>query len=184
MGFSGKGAPKHGEQFVLTVRKALADLTVSLFPSHAISILPVRDVEATHQRIMAGYLLTLRSEDDGICVVYGELRSHLNGEATFALYTTHHCVSMIHELKMTPDVALVSFDSVDSNIFEVCNHRFCARTPSDQRLWLRSLINVKMKSMCGAPNPTDQHLAGGRSVVPEKMDFLKTPEPHSEELPR
>jgi len=66
----------------------------------------------------------------------------------------------------------------------VCNHRFCARTPSEQRLWLRSLINVKMKLMCGVPNPTNQQVAGCRSVVPQQMDLLKTPEANSEELPR
>jgi len=178
--FFGRNASSYGSQLVVAVRSILADLTLSLFPWHHISVLPLSGVEATHRRIMAGYLLEVRHEQDSVCVVYGELQSHMFGKAIFALYTNEQCNYLVDTFIVTNNVTLVSYESVDSNFFEMDNRRFCARTSSTQKLWLRALINIKMKLMCDAPDSSEKQLTDFRSSLLEQMELLKITELSSE----
>lgn len=179
--FSGEKAFSIGHQLMATVREALSDLTLSLFPEHRISVLPVNDVKGTHGRIMAGYLLKVRCEEDNICVVYGELRSPSSGRATFALYTNEQCTRLVDAFAVTSDMTLVSYESVNSNIFMMGDHFLCTRTLPEQGLWLRALINVKMMLMRGH---VAEEVQSCRAGVLEQVGLLKIPEPSIKAPPR
>jgi len=123
---------------------------------------------------MAGYLL--KDEGYSSSIVYCQLSSNASGDAMIILYTNHHCASMLDTFAVTKEMFLRSGDSLKSSIFQVDTHRFCARTLSEQKLWVRALFNVKLKLMHGAFKPSEDELAGMRSSVWEQVKLLRIPD--------
>lgn len=156
----------------------LTTFRLLLFPRHEISVSPVPEVESTHKRIMAGYLLTNQDvQDDAIntvCIVYGELGSFCDGTASFIIYTDDRCVSVLKVFEITKDLALQSYNADHCSIFEVNHCRFCARTRAEMMLWARALINVKVKLLHAAPNPTKDELEIFRAAVLEQVVRLES----------
>lgn len=170
--FSGENASKDCCKFVAAVRKSLAEVALSLFPTHRISVLPVDGVELTARRIMAGYMLLQKGYRKN-SIVYAELTSPMNGEAAVQIYTDHHCTSLVDSFAVTKSTTLLSHVEVGSSIFEVNKRRFCARTISEGKLWARALDNIRALLLFEAPEPDEDRLAVFRSAVSEQVDQLK-----------
>lgn len=122
---------------------------------------------------MAGYLL--KDEGHSSSIVYCQLSSYASGNAMIILYTHHNCISMLDTFAVTKEMFLRSGDSLKASIFQVDTHRFCARTLSEQKLWVRALFNVKLKLMHGSLEPCDDELTVMRSSIWEEVKLLRIP---------
>jgi len=180
--FHGEHALAECKRLVEAVDNALTLFTLSLFPCHTIAVVPIPNAESTHHRIMAGYLLMFdewqeehlgEPKDGSVCAVYGELGSFHSGSANFIIYTNDRCTSVVDTFNITEDVTVLTYDSTYCRIFELDCCRFCTRTRAEMLLWTRALINVKMKLLFRAPDPTADDLEVFRSAVLERVVQLE-----------
>lgn len=175
--FCGQNAVDACSKLLQAMHSAQIRFTASLFPPHDIVVSPVPNVELTQRRILAGYLLMFENyreaADASVCIVYGDLGSYHSGEATLTIYTNDRCASQVDSFKITGEVPITTYGTDYCSIFEVDCCHFCARTRDEMLLWTRALINVKIKLLHGAPNPTEQDLEVFRSAVLEQVVQLE-----------
>lgn len=171
---TGSNAYKERDSWVERMSAAISNVTMSLFPPHAITVQPILGVAMTYMRIMAGYLLISESEDN-VQLLYCELRAYTGREARLALYRDEWCDLEVSNISLADSTTVSTRKGAYCTIFGVDQHRFCARTCEEKELWLRAVSNVKVKLMFDAPDPTAADLEVFRAAVHERVEALQEP---------
>mmetsp|Transcript_25303 Transcript_25303/g.46390 ORF Transcript_25303/g.46390 Transcript_25303/m.46390 type:complete len:560 (+) Transcript_25303:180-1859(+) len=169
---TGKDAFRERDRWVDEISSAIRQVTLSLFPPHAITVRPLPGIESTTTRIMAGYLL--RSlETDNVSLFYCELHAYIGGEARLSIYKDEWCEREVSSVLLTDQTVVSTRKGSYCTVFGVDQHRFCARTREEKELWLRAVSNIKVKLMFDAPDPTSTELAVFRAAVLERIVKLE-----------
>jgi len=168
----GESASEQRECWLRVFASAINDVTMSLFPPYVISASPVRGVQSTGSRIMAGYLLT-STAIKSVSVTYCDLGSYAQGEAGLALYTDESCTHEINTLLLNERTTISTRKGLHCNMFAINWQFFCARTKEEKDVWLRALSNVLTKIVFEAPDPTEQDIEMFRNAVLERVGSLE-----------
>lgn len=67
----------------------------------------------------------------------------------------------------------VDIVGINCSCFVLDCHTFASQTPSERKLWLRAISNVKVKTQNGAPEPTKDELLYYRSSIREHIDTVR-----------
>merc|ERR1712048_1267917 len=70
-------------RWVADFSRTLRIFTQSLFPAFRLAVLPIRGVQWTRTRLLAGYMLMVDPRGRGLHRVYAELHAHWNRQAAF-----------------------------------------------------------------------------------------------------
>merc|ERR1712039_991080 len=62
---------------------------------------------------------------------------------------------------------------INCSRFIVDSHHFASQTPSERKLWLRALSNVKVKIQNRAPEPTDEEILDYRVSIRQHIAALE-----------
>lgn len=174
---SGNDAYAERDEWVEEMATAIRQVTVSLFPPHAIAVRPLPGVDSTSTRIMAGYLLRCLASDN-VSLFYCELHAYMGGNARLSIYKDEWCEREVICVALTDQTVVSSRKGFHCTVFGVDEHRFCARTREEKELWLRAVSNVKVKLMFDAPDVDPTTKAGleeldvFRSAVEERIQRL------------
>lgn len=169
---TGKDAFRERDRWVDEISTAIRQVTLSLFPPHAITVRPLPGIQSTSTRIMAGYLL--RSlETDNVSLFYCELHAYVGGEARLSIYKDEWCEREVSSVLLTDQTVVSTRKGSYCTVFGVDQHRFCARTREEKELWLRAVSNIKVKLMFDAPDPSSAELAVFRAAVLERIVKLE-----------
>lgn len=169
---TGKDAFKERDRWVEDISNAIRQVTLSLFPQHAITVRPLPGVLSTSTRIMAGYLLRSQATDV-VSLYYCELHSYSAGGARLSIYKDEWCEREVAILMLTDQTVVSTRKGSYCTVFGVDQHRFCARTRDEKELWLRAVSNIKVKLMFDAPEPTNEEIAVFRAAVLERIVKLE-----------
>lgn len=169
---TGCHAYKERDRWVVEMVAAIGNVTMSLFPPHAITVEPIPGVAQTSTRIMAGYLLQSGS-CDSVSLFYCELHAYSHGEARLAVYHDEWCEQEVSSVQLADSSTVSTRKGAYCTVFGVDHHRFCARTREEKDLWLRAVSNIKVKLMFDAPDPTDEDLQVFRAAVNERIGELE-----------
>jgi len=170
---TGKDAFKERDKWVDEISNAIRQVTLSLFPPHAITVRPLPGVDSTSTRIMAGYLLRSQATDV-VSLFYCELHAYSAGGARLSIYKDEWCEREVAILMLTDQTVVSTRKGSYCTVFGVDQHRFCARTRDEKELWLRAVSNIKVKLMFDAPDPTNEELAVFRAAVLERIVKLES----------
>lgn len=177
---TGKDAFKERDVWVADIANAIRQVTLSLFPPHAITVRPLPGMHSTESRIMAGYLLRSQAEADRVSLFYCELHAYSAGEARLSIYKDEWCEREVGCVSLTDQTVVSTRKGSYCTVFGIDQHRFCARTCDEKELWLRAVSNIKVKLMFDAPDPTTEDLAVFRAAVLERIVKIELSEPESE----
>lgn len=169
---TGGSAYKDRDKWVAEMVTAISNVTVSLFPPHAITVQPIQGIATTSTRIMAGYLLQ-SGHEDSVSLFYCELHAYSGGEARLAVYKDEWCQQEVMSVPLQDSSTVSTRKGTYCTVFGIDQHRFCARTREEKDLWLRAVSNIKVKLMFDAPDPTHEELSIFRAAVHERIEELK-----------
>merc|ERR1719265_484552 len=62
---------------------------------------------------------------------------------------------------------------INCSCFVVDNHHFASQTPSERKLWLRALSNMKVKVQNRAPEPDAEELEHYRAAIREHIKAIE-----------
>lgn len=170
---SGTDAEDLREMWIEKIAGAIRDMTISLFPVHAINVQPLEGVESTSNRILAGYLLKIQASKK-VSLLYCELHAYTGGGSRLKIYQDEACDLEHKELFVTEESVVSTRKGDYCTIFAIDGTCFSARTPAEKDLWLRAVTNVKVKLMFSAPDPTDEEMQMIRSSVFARVQELNT----------
>eukprot|EP00927_Polykrikos_kofoidii_P042375 TRINITY_DN3627_c1_g1_i1.p1 TRINITY_DN3627_c1_g1~~TRINITY_DN3627_c1_g1_i1.p1 ORF type:complete len:487 (-),score=65.18 TRINITY_DN3627_c1_g1_i1:100-1560(-) len=163
-----RAAEEERSSWVLGISHTILLITNSLLPRVPITCDPVPRAAHTNRRLLAGYLIH-RDDENSLSVVYCELGSHGEGAARLAVYEDHHCSSWVMDVPITETAVCCDVVGINCSCFVVDCHNFASQTPSERKLWLRALSNVKVKLQNRAPVPCTEDLAHYRRSIRETI---------------
>merc|ERR1712226_710118 len=79
------------------------------------------------------------------------------------------CENRIMDIIITESSVCCDVVGINCSCFIVDCHHFASQTPSERKLWLRALSNVKVKIQSRAPNPDAEELAHYRDSIREHI---------------
>jgi hypothetical protein len=160
-------AEEERSDWVLGISHTILLITDSILPNY-ISCDPVPDLPVTYDRLLAGYLIH-RDDAGSISVLFCELHAHKEELARFVLYENQTCATPIMDIIITESSVCCDIVGINCSCFVVDSHHFASQTPSERKLWLRALSNVKVKIQNKAPQPTDDELQYYRDSIREHI---------------
>lgn len=166
-------AEEERSEWVLGISHTILLVTDSVLPHFSVTCDPVEDVFQTHRRLMAGYLVH-RDDMGSISVLFCELQAHCGESAKFVMYDNEHCARPVMRLRITEDSVCSDIVAINCCCFIVDCHHFASQTPSERKLWLRALSNVKVKIQNHSPPPTDEELQHYRDGIREHITAFKS----------
>merc|ERR1712032_1072515 len=126
---------------------------------------------------MAGYLIH-KDEGNSISVLFCELSAHSGLSARMVLYEDEACQNTIMDILITEASVCCDIVGINCSCFIVDSHHFASQTPSERKLWLRALSNVKVKIQNRAPEATEEELEHFRISIREHIAAVEaTAEP-------
>lgn len=155
-------------EWVLSISHTILLIIDSLLPSYAITCDPVPGVPATSRRLMAGYLIH-RDDAGSVSVLFCELQAHLGNRAKFVMYENEHCINPVMDINIVDATDYSDIVGINCSCFIIDGQHFAAQTPSDRKLWLRALSNVKVKIQNEAPPPTEEEIWYYRDSIREHI---------------
>eukprot|EP00929_Paragymnodinium_shiwhaense_P103756 TRINITY_DN6747_c0_g2_i1.p1 TRINITY_DN6747_c0_g2~~TRINITY_DN6747_c0_g2_i1.p1 ORF type:complete len:407 (-),score=56.15 TRINITY_DN6747_c0_g2_i1:160-1380(-) len=161
-------AEEERSSWVLCISHTILLITSSLMPQVPMTCDPVRYAKHTRRRLLAGYLVH-RDDQKSLSVVYCELNAHDQAEARMIIYEDHTCRNQVWDIYITESSVCCDIVGINCSCFVVDYHNFAAQTPSERKLWLRALSNVKVKMQNRAPPPTDEELEHYRQSIREHL---------------
>lgn len=162
------------EDWVRDIAKVVQVLTQSLYTPYSITCEPLATVATTSRRLMAGYLLVHES-DSTVTLLYCELHPHCSAvrDAQLAFYENEDCQSLVTGIRVTPQTKCAEKAGVGCTCFSVDGRDFSARSPTERRLWLRAISNIKVKLVHEAPAPDGSELATYRRAIQEYITSVE-----------
>merc|ERR1719343_1415874 len=85
------------------------------------------------------------------------------------MYENEFCENPIMDILITESSVCCDIVGINCSCFVVDCHHFAAQTPSERKLWLRALSNVKVKIQNRAPEPDEKELAYYRNSIREHI---------------
>lgn len=165
-------AEEERSDWVLGLSHTILLITDSLLPTFSVTCDPLPGVPATARRLMAGYLIH-RDNASLISVIFCELHAHSGVSARMVLYENELCESSILDILITESSSCCDVVGINCSCFVVDCHYFASQTPSERKLWLRALSNVKVKIQNRAPEPSDEELQHYRTSIREHISALE-----------
>jgi len=165
-------ADEERSDWVLGLSHTILLITDSLLPSFSVTCDPLPHVPATARRLMAGYLIH-REDANSLTVLYCELQAHYGDFARFAMYEDELCESHIMDILITETSECKDVVGINCSCFVIDQHHFASQTPSERKLWLRALSNVKVKIQNKAPEPMEEDLMYFRLSIREHILALE-----------
>lgn len=107
-------------------------------------------------------------------VLFCELNAQCRDVARITLYENELCQTRLFDVEVSEATELVDIVGINSACFAVGGHQFGAQTPSERKLWLRALSNVKVKVANRAPDPSDDDIQHYRVSIGENIEALKS----------
>merc|ERR1711874_576999 len=96
------------------------------------------------------------------------------------IYENDLCGNLIMEILITESTVCCDVVGINCSCFIVDCHHFASQSPSERKLWLRALSNVKVKIQNRAPEPTDEELLDYRVSIREHIYAIEaTQEPRA-----
>jgi len=173
---SERAADEERSAWVLGISHTIQIITNSLLPPVPLSCepMPGRASLWTGRRLLAGYLVH-RDDDRSISVVYCELNAH-NEEAMAKLsfYENDSCESLVMDFLIHESSVCCDVVGINCSCFVIDDHHFASKTPSERKIWLRALSNVKVKIQNRAPAPNDEELQHYRRSIRETIRAIET----------
>lgn len=154
--------------WVLDISHMILLVTDSLLPHVRHTCQPSRGLPCTEFRLLAGYLM-YRDEDRSLLVLFCELQAHQRGFAHLVLYENDRCDRTFKDILLSKDSCCGETTGINCSCFAVDRHQFAVTSPSERKLWLRALNNVKVKIQSGAPEPDAQDLVIFRNAIQEHV---------------
>merc|ERR1712151_1344210 len=102
-----------------------------------------------------------------------ELHAHTGNTARLVLYENELCESLIMDILITESSVCCDVVGINCSCFIVDCHHFASQTPSERKLWLRALSNVKVKIQNRAPEPSAEELMYYRLSIREHIVALE-----------
>merc|ERR1712217_600833 len=171
---SEREAEDERSDWVLGLSHTVLLITDSLLPVFSVTCDPLPGVPQTSRRLMAGYLIH-KDEGNTISVVFCELQAHCytTSSARFVIYENDLCDALITDIHVTEASVCCDVVGINCSCFIIDSHHFASQTPSERKLWLRALSNVKVKIQNRAPEPTDEELLQYRISIREHIAALE-----------
>lgn len=163
-------AEEERAEWVLGISNAILLVTESLLPQRRLVCDPLRGAPNTKYRLLAGFLIR-RIDMWNICVVFAELQAQSGEEAKLRLYEDETCSNVVAGDPVIITECSMCCDAVGINCscFLIDGHHFAARSPSERKLWLRALSNLKVKLQNQEPAPSDEELYHFRNAIREQI---------------
>eukprot|EP00747_Dinoflagellata_sp_TGD_P214666 gnl/TRDRNA2_/TRDRNA2_87492_c1_seq1.p1 gnl/TRDRNA2_/TRDRNA2_87492_c1~~gnl/TRDRNA2_/TRDRNA2_87492_c1_seq1.p1 ORF type:complete len:424 (-),score=65.10 gnl/TRDRNA2_/TRDRNA2_87492_c1_seq1:44-1126(-) len=136
---------------------------------------------------MAGYLLRFDQEDVGnhfVSVVYCELHANCKDSALLKFYQHESCQQVVADFAITDKSQIKDAVGFLSSCFNVAGHQFCARSPEEKEVWIRVLMNLKVKILNAAPEPQETDLNWWREAILERILDMETAPSYIETVAR
>lgn len=165
-------AEEERSEWVLGLSHTILLITDSLLPPFSVTCDPLPGVPQTARRLMAGYLIH-RDDGNSISVLFCELQAHSGTSARMILYENELCEGPVMDILITESSVCCDVVGINCSCFIVDTHHFASQTPSERKLWLRALSNVKVKIQSQAPEPTEQELQHYRVSIRENIAALQ-----------
>lgn len=166
-------AERERSEWVLGISHAIFLIIDSLLPAHQVTCDPLLDAPQTLRRLIAGYLIH-RDTASSVSVVFCELQAHRGNRARLAIYEDESCSNELLHLDITEESTCMDVLGINCSFFIIDGHHFASQTPSERKLWLRALANVKIKVGNLAPEPSQEELEAYRSSIREHIRALET----------
>eukprot|EP00747_Dinoflagellata_sp_TGD_P167278 gnl/TRDRNA2_/TRDRNA2_191386_c0_seq1.p1 gnl/TRDRNA2_/TRDRNA2_191386_c0~~gnl/TRDRNA2_/TRDRNA2_191386_c0_seq1.p1 ORF type:complete len:372 (-),score=55.55 gnl/TRDRNA2_/TRDRNA2_191386_c0_seq1:51-1166(-) len=161
-------AEEERSEWVLSISHTILLITDSLLPCFSVTCDPLVGVSWTGRRLMAGYLIH-RDDAGSVSVLFCELHGHSGDSAKFVIYENELCQSPIMDLLVTEVSVCCDIVGINCSCFVIDTHHFASQTPSERKLWLRALSNVKVKLQNRAPSPNAEGLEHYRDAIREHI---------------
>lgn len=158
--------------WVLGLSHTILLITHSLLPTFSLTCEPLPEIPQTARRLMAGYLIH-RDDGNSISVLFCELCAHRGSSARLVLYENDLCANPIMDILITESSVCCDVVGINCSCFIVDSHQFATKTPSERKIWLRALSNVKVMIQNRAPEPTDEELVHYRISIQEHIAALE-----------
>lgn len=165
-------AEEERSDWVLVLSHTILLITETLLPPFSVTCDPLPGVPQTARRLMAGYLLH-RDDGNSISVLFCELNAHCGSSARLVMYENKYCESEIMDILITESSVCCDVVGINCSCFIIDSHQFASQTPSERKLWLRALSNVKVKIQNRAPEPTEEELQHYRTSIREHIFALE-----------
>eukprot|EP00929_Paragymnodinium_shiwhaense_P103755 TRINITY_DN6747_c0_g1_i1.p1 TRINITY_DN6747_c0_g1~~TRINITY_DN6747_c0_g1_i1.p1 ORF type:complete len:416 (-),score=88.69 TRINITY_DN6747_c0_g1_i1:52-1299(-) len=168
----GREAEEERSDWVLGISHTILLITESLLPPFAASCDPLPGKPHTDKRLLAGYLIH-RDDAGSISVLFCELHAHSGSTARLQLYEDDRCETPVMDVHLTDSSACCDIVGINCSCFIVDTHHFASQTPSERKLWLRALSNVKVKLQNRAPEPSEEELEYYRESIREHIRHVE-----------
>lgn len=165
-------AERERSEWVLGISHAIFLIIDSLLPAYTVTCDPLPGAPQTLRRLLAGYLIH-RDTARSVSVVFCELQAHSGSSARLAIYEDATCSTELVHLDITEASSCMDVSGINCSFFIIDGHHFASQTPSERKLWLRALSNVKIKVGNLAPEPTPMELEAYRSSIREHICALE-----------
>merc|ERR1712216_1057148 len=119
-------------------------------------------------RLLASYLIH-RDNAHSLSVLFCELHAHRDDSARLVLYEDDRCIIPVMDIIITGSSVCCDIVGINCSCFVVDAHHFASQTPSERKLWLRALSNVKVKIQNHAPPPGAAELESYRNSIREHI---------------
>lgn len=166
-----KEADEERSDWVLGLSYSILLITDSLLPPVPLTCYPLPGAPHTNLRLLAGYLIH-RDDVNAVTVMYCELQVHIGSVARMVLYEDEQCESILADILLSESSVCCDVVGINCSCFVVESHHFAAQSPSERKLWLRALGNVKVKLQNHAPDPTPEELEHYRTSINDNIGAL------------
>jgi len=165
-------AEEERSNWVLGLSHTILLITDSLLPTFSVTCDPLPSASQTARRLMASYLIH-RDGSNSVSVVFCELQAHSEYVAHMVMYESDLCEKVVMDIEITEDSICCDVVGINCSCFIVAAHHFASQTPSERKLWLRALSNVKVKIQNRAPEPTEEELQHFRNSIRQHIGALE-----------
>lgn len=159
-------------EWVLGISHTILLITDSILPSFSATCDPIPGVPHTARRLLAGYLVH-RDDTSSVSVLYCELRAQTSVCAELVMYENELCQVPVHQIAISESSICSDIIGINCTCFVVNTHHFASQTPSERKLWLRAISNVKVKLQNCAPDPTEEELQHYRKAIRGSIDAIE-----------
>jgi hypothetical protein len=165
-------AEEERSEWVLGISHTILLITDSILPRFSIVCDPLVDRQSTRMRLVAGYLVH-RDDGGSISVLFCELRAQTDHVASLALYENENCDCPIDEISISESSVCCDIVGINCSCFVVDTHHFASPTPSERKVWLRAISNIKVKIRNREPEPTMAAIIHYRDSIREHISQME-----------
>lgn len=165
-------AEEERSDWVLGISHAILLITDSILPRFSIVCDPIADRQHTQMRLVAGYLIHL--DDAGsISVLFCELNAQCGQAASLVLYENEKCDRLVEDIAISESSVCCDIVGINCSCFVVDTHHFASPTPSERKVWLRAISNIKVKIRNREPEPTMADIIHYRDSIREHLSQME-----------